>query len=438
MEKDFFNGYNILIDLKQGKDMQSYLNMKQAYKKLKLLKAGALFMQIGSQKIKTALSLAKYVEKEIDFVVWIAPASFLATKWYQEDIKKNLGKLEKRIYFFSIEGLSVSDSKYLQLYKLADEYKTLCVVDESITIKNTEAGRTRRLLSMRNKFSYRLILSGTPLTQGLIDMYSQIQFMDSDILKMTESQFMNVFIPFMENDKDTWRRWSTPEHEAKLIEIMRPYIMGFDFSSRYKPKHYNFYFDLTPLETKSYHLEKEKFLEGRHRVDFLQIVQKFQYFYTISKNKVDKLFEVVKEIIDRKEKVIIYIKFKSEIKFFKESGLFKGLHYVAMTSLSDKKRVLEKFEKSADIMFCTYKVEAPHLNTNGCNNIIYFTQTFDYKDKLQCLYHLYNVNGKKEVNIYNFWVKTGLEKLIEDNLNRKENSLSNVCRFISKEGALRL
>lgn len=423
---------------KMDRTMRSNLDLELACEKMKDLKAGALFMQVGSQKIETALALAQCVEQEIDFVIWIAPAFFIATKAYQEDIKKNLGKLEGRIYFFSIEGISISDAKYLQLYNLVDEYKTFCIVDESITIKNTEAGRTKRLLSMRQKFLYRLILCGTPLTQGLIDMYSQLQFLDSNILKMTEAQFTNIFLPFVDDDTDTWRRWSTPEHEAQLIQLMRPYILGYDFDPRYKIRYYDMYFELTPKEEVSYKIEKEKFLKGRHRVDFLQIVQRFQYFYTISKNKVNELFRLVREIIERKEKVIIYIKFKSEIKFFKECGGFDGLKYVAMTSVSDKKKVLEKFENSADIMFCTYKVEAPHLNTNGCNNIIYFTQTFDYKDKLQCLYHLYDVNGNREVNIYNFWVKTGLEKLIEDNLLRKENSLSNVCKFISEEGAIKL
>lgn len=42
------------------------------------------------------------------------------------------------------------------------------------------------------------------------------------------------------------------------------------------------------------------------------------------------------------------------------------------------------------------------------------------------------------MNIYNFWVQTGLENLIRTSLDRKENVLSNVCKYITKEDLLTL
>lgn len=42
------------------------------------------------------------------------------------------------------------------------------------------------------------------------------------------------------------------------------------------------------------------------------------------------------------------------------------------------------------------------------------------------------------INIYNLWINTGLDKLIKQNLSRKKNVLSNVCRMISREEALAL
>ena len=95
------------------------------------------------------------------------------------------------------------------------------------------------------------------------------------------------------------------------------------------------------------------------------------------------------------------------------------------------------FEENIDIMICTYKVESPRLNLKGCNNIIYFSQTFDYKDKLHTLTSFYN-KDVLNVNVYDFWVGTRLENLIKDNLHRKKNVLSNVCRMMSKDEALKL
>lgn len=50
----------------------------------------------------------------------------------------------------------------------------------------------------------------------------------------------------------------------------------------------------------------------------MQVVQRFQYLYTICKHKVDALFKLVSEILERKEKVIIYTKFLSEVRFSKK------------------------------------------------------------------------------------------------------------------------
>lgn len=409
-----------------------------AFEKLDKFKTGALFMKMGARKIKSAFDLIKFKQHEIDFVVWIAPASFLSWASYGREIEENLPGLDKKICFYSIESISISDRAYLQLYNLADKYRTFCVVDESITIKNTEAGRTKRLLFISNKFKYRLILSGLPLTQGLVDLYSQIQFMNPSILNMTESQFANNYLSFYEDDYKTWKRWSRPEDEALLVEKMRPYIFECDLDANYNLKFYDADFELTAKEAISYRDEKNEFLKDRCQFAFMEVAQKFQHIYTIAKNKVEALFKLVQEITERKEKVIIYIKFLDEIRFFKECGRFKKGKYVVLSGRSNKRKAVRLFEKRIDIMFSTYGVDSLGLDLRLCNNIIYFSQTFDYKCKLQSLQNIYQTVGNREVNVYNFWVNTGLEKLIKENLSRKENVLSNVCRIISKEEALKL
>lgn len=371
--------------------MRAKFDHKKICERFAGLSSGALFMKRGMEKIRIVFRLIRHFRKNIDFIVWIAPSNYLATDDYVNDIKAVAREISNRICFFSIENISLNDGQYLKLYNLADKYRIFCVVDESITIKNTEAGRTRRLLSMKHKFKYRLILSGTPLTQGLIDLYSQTQFMDSAILNMTETQFMHSFLPFYMDDFEVWKRWSTPKNEAKLVKMIKPYLLACDFEDNLKITYYD----------------------------------------------VDALFKLVSEILERKEKVIIYTKFLSEVRFFKEAGGFGDKKFVVMSGNSNKLKALNRFEKNVDIMICTYKVESPRLNLKGCNNIIYFTQTFDYKDKIQTLTSFYN-KDVINLNIYNFWVGTRLESLIKDNLNRKENVLSNVCNIMSRDEALKL
>ena len=417
--------------------MKLYVNRQRAFDNLSNCKAGALFMKMGARKIEVALEFIKSQQFKIEYVVWIAPAAFLTTKSYRNEIRRWSRGLERKIYFFSIESISSSDVRYLDLYNMVDRFRTFCVVDESITIKNTESGRTQRLLNMAARFKYRLILSGTPLTQGLIDLYSQIMFMNPSILNMTESQFNNNFLQLSYDSDKTKRKWSCPDREQKLINMMKPYIYECDLNFDCNIQQHDYAFNLSPQEARAYQAEKERFLEHKERISFLEVAQKFQHIYTISRDKILALVKLLNRIIRRGEKAIVFIKFLDEIKCLKECGVL-NFPYVELTGNVNKNKMVDAFNQEVPVMFSTYGAGGYALHLPGCNNIIFYSQTFDYKDKIQSLDCVYQKGQNHLLNIYNFWVQTGLENLIRASQKRKQNVLSNVCNYITKEDFLTL
>lgn len=418
-------------------EMKTYINRQRAFDMLSNCKTGALFMKMGAKKIDIALEFVKSQQFKVEYVIWIAPAAFLSDKTYRNEVRKSSLGLERKIYFFSIEAIACSDIKYLELYNIIDRFRVFCVVDESITIKNTEAGRTQRLLKMASKFKYRLILSSTPLTQGLIDLYSQIMFMNPAILNMTETQFANSFLFNLYDDDKTKRKWSLPQHEQQLIKLMRPYIYECDLEFDCPINYINYNFSLSPREALSYRQEKEFFLTGRDKVSFLEVAQKFQHMYTICTEKTLALVRLIEEIIKRGEKVIVFVKFMDELNCLKECGVLK-FAYVEMIGSVNKNKAVAAFAKEIPVMFSTYGAGGYSLHMPFCNNIIFFSQTFDYKDKIQSLDSIYMKGQNYHINVYNFWMQTGLENLIRASLARKKNVLCNVCRYITKEEMLSL
>lgn len=407
-----------------------------ACEKLGRDKSGALFMKMGARKIELAFKLIKSKIHEVDYVVWIAPNASLVSPLYKSYIENSSAGIRSKIYYFSVECVSVSDIRYLQLYNLVDRYRVFCVVDDSLTIKNTEAGRTRRLLAIASRFKYRLILSSLPLSQGLIDLYSQIRFMNPKLLNMTEAQFSNNYLTYMEDDFKTIKRWSTPENERKLIERMRPYIYDSDFDFDYKIKKFDFFFDLSLKEVRSYTEEKNYYLNQRYQVPFMEVVHKFQRIYTICQSKLEGLFELISEIKLRKEKVIIFVKFLDEISFFKECGWFEKGNFAVLTGKTNKQKAMNLFEKNIDILFSSYGVDNLGEGMQFCQNVIFFSQTFDYRLKVKMVHDMERVEGNEEIKIYDFWVRTGLDEMIRKNLLMKQDVLTNVCNIISQEGVL--
>lgn len=384
----------------------------KAIEKLSCLKAGALFMRMGTGKTRVALELVKSRQNDFEIVIWLAPASLLRSENYQNEIEKWSAGLQRKIHFFSIESVSASDFKYMNLYNLAKTYKTFCVVDESITIKNKEAGRTRRLLNIWNLFMFRLILNGTALTKGLIDLYSQIQFIHPGILNMTEAQFANTFLVYKKEGYRPWMRWSRPENEAALIEIIHPYIFDADLDIPVSRHYVDVQTHLSDIEAEEYRSQKESFLQGKYNIGFLEVAQKLQHFYTLCHEKVLKIQEIISNIQKRHEKVILYVKFIDEASILSE--MFDAALYTGA-----RKDGIHLFEKEKDILVSTYGTGSLGLNLQFCNNIIYVTQTFDFKDKEQSEHRIFRTGQKKDCYIFNCWVNTGLDALIKKSLEKK-------------------
>lgn len=164
-------------------------SQNKAFKKFSKLKVGALFMEMGTGKTRTALEIINYNIDNIDIVFWFTPFS----------TKNNL-KIELKKWNFPIdikiigwESLSSSNKLYLDLLELTNNKNIFIVADESIFIKNGNTKRYNRLLNISKNSKYRLLLNGTPLTKSEWDIYFQMYFLSPKIINMSESEFRHIF-----------------------------------------------------------------------------------------------------------------------------------------------------------------------------------------------------------------------------------------------------
>jgi len=400
---------------------------KRAVEKLSKLKGGILFMSMGTGKTKVAMDLALSRQDDYDCIIWIAPASLIKSKSYVEEINKWSGGLTKLIHYFTIEGVGSSDNKYLEMVNLATIKSSFCIIDESITIKNSIAKRTKRLLQNWHLFKFRLILNGTPITNSLLDLYSQIQFIHPNILKMTERQFANNFLIYKKDGYRSYAKGNKPYNEEALIETIKPYIFDAELEINCGLNFIDIDCYLNEIEKENYgELKREVYENMVEDFDFLAICQKLQHHYTeFCLDKHNKFEELINEIT-KDNQVIVYVKYVSELNYLKEN--FDCVEYSGRN-----KKGIELLRNGAKILACTYGSGSLGHNLQFCNNIIYLSQTFDYKDKEQSLHRIYRIGQTKPCNIYNFYVNTGLEKLIKNNLDKKINTLTTIKKYITKE-----
>lgn len=173
----------------------------------------ALFMEMGTGKSKVAIDNFSYLYKagKIDRVVITAPKGTYMN-WIKNEIPKHMPEgieykiakwsaalrkaeriqLEKilvpcdelRIFIINIEAFSTGRGPAFTKLFLSSGIglDAMMIVDESTTIKNHRANRTKNMLSISKLVKYKRILTGEPVTRSPLDLYTQCQFLSPTLL----------------------------------------------------------------------------------------------------------------------------------------------------------------------------------------------------------------------------------------------------------------
>ena len=383
--------------------MQTFLDSQiKAIDKLKAVKCGALFMEAGTGKTRSALELIK--NTDADYILWFTP--FQTKENLQAEINK-WGGLDCDIV--GIESIQNSDRIYLELSQNCEQAKkAFIVVDESLKIKNADANRTQRLLQLSEKSAYRIILNGTPLSRNLLDLWSQMEFLSPKILKMGLAEFKNTFCEYIKvtyhsqgfgrsYSKEFIKKYHNIDYLYSLIE---PFIFESKLSLSIGQQHIDVDYNLTDEEKEQHDKLKEKYLDNEYLLAkdnniFLEITQKMQHNYSLSPSK----FEIVDKLLSEidKSKVLIYAKY------------------------IDTQEQLSKHYKDVRIM--SLQKHSYGLNLQDYNAIVFWDKTWDYAQREQIERRIFRTGQISNCVYYDLTGNVGLEGMINQNIERKRNLL---------------
>ena len=169
----------------------------------------ALLLDMGTGKTKVTLDTVGYLfeKSKIEFVLVVAPKGVIPN-WIPEieahlpprierevvlwnpslskqrrDELNDLHTKRSKLKFMLMNVEAFSTKKGTDVAELfVKRFKTFMVVDESTTIKNRKAKRTKTLCAVGREAVYRRILTGSPVTRSPLDLFSQMAFLDPKIL----------------------------------------------------------------------------------------------------------------------------------------------------------------------------------------------------------------------------------------------------------------
>lgn len=191
--KPFDHQFAALRNGMQRKEFGYFMEMGTGKSKVLIDNMGMLYL---NGQIDFALVLApkgvyrNWVTKEIPehmsddvphrVIRWIASPN----KKQQEEMRSVKDKFDGlTIFVMNIEAFStLKGQKAGDWMARALGPNGLIAVDESTTIKNHKAKRTKSLLKIAQGFKYRRLLTGSPITKSPLDIFSQTEFLRPGLL----------------------------------------------------------------------------------------------------------------------------------------------------------------------------------------------------------------------------------------------------------------
>lgn len=444
-----------------------YEYQSKAVDKLSKLKVGALYMEQGTGKTRTALEIIKnkMSKGKVEVVLWLCPCSVKNN--LKEDIVKHTGELptENNIIIRGIESLSSSDRLYLQLLELVKIYKVYLIVDESNLVKNKLAIRTERIIEISSFCKYKMILNGTPISKNEADLFAQWYILDWRILGYKSFySFAANHLEYKTVKLPSGREITTDQiirvlNVDYLTEKIAPYMYQIkkdEVLKELKPKQYHMrYFFLDDLQEEEYYETKELFLfnvvdwrsetifklfsalqhitSGKKVLSAPEKRMRTEKMYTWENNpRIQCLKRTLEDIGE--DKCIIFAKYQDEINDIALLLQSENKSYIEFTGkISQKKRQenREKFKNHVQFMLANKQCGAYGLNLQFCHNIIFYSNDFDLATRLQAEDRVHRIGQDKIVNIYDICCKYTIDVFIANCLQNKTNLLDSFKKQIA-------
>lgn len=426
---------------------------------------GALFMEMGTGKSRTAIELIIRRRARIRNVLWFCPVSLKET--IRQEIRKHTDSVVGEIHVFDgktndatvpdvfwyvigIESMSASSRVVLAVNKILGE-DSFVIVDESSYIKGHNAMRTQRITHLAARARYRLILTGTPISQGVVDLYAQMRFLSPTILGYSSFysfaanhlEYSDKFPGLIVRSHNTG--WLAAKIEPYVYQVTKSECLDLP-SKLYETR----YFSMSWAQVECYDQAKEEILLEIDEDDFDSITI-FRLFTAlqqivcgfwnrrrrvkkrwlpvehieIAHDRTGVLLNIVRDIPES-EKIIIWAKYHHDIKEITaalESQFGDDCVAQFHGAIPERRRneEVERFRHEARFFVATQSCGGHGLTLNEAHHVIFYNNAFKYSERLQAEDRCHRIGQERPVTYVDIQCSPSIDDRIADALATKGN-----------------
>ena len=433
---------------------------------------GELF-EMGCGKTLTTIAVAGalYNLGKIDRVLVVAPTSvcsvwphdlnqFATFPWEARvllgDKKKRLKALNE-LETWPFKALRIAVINYESTHRegifeaLAAYKPDLIVCDESQRIKNPSAAQSKALHKLGDAAPFRMILSGTPVQNNAVDLYSQYRFLDPAVYGANFYAFKNRYcimggygqhqiVGYRNMDELVEKEHSVAYRVTKEECLDLP-----------QQTFINRYVQFTDAEQAIYEqLRKSSFLEletGENVTAttiltmYLRLMQLTGGFLTADEStrpkqvntaKLDALADIVDDyVVDAGKKLVIFARFRAEIAAIENLLRLRKIQYGSIygdVPMEERGKIVDDFQTNPDTKVFVAQIQTAGLGItlHAASTAVFYSYDYNYANYAQALARIHRIGQRLPVTYIHLVVDGSIDEKILAALENKEDMAKTV------------
>ena len=445
----------------------------------------AYFMEMGTGKSKVLIDNISmlYDQGKINGALIVAPKG-VYQNWYNSEIPTHLvDHIDKKMVLWQAMINKTQAKKLDTLFKTGEElhilimnveafstkkgvdfahkflscHDTLIAIDESTTIKNPGAKRTKNILGLSKHSKYRRILTGSPVTKSPLDLYTQCYFLSPWLLDHSS------FYTF----KNRYAVMRTANFGGRSVQIVVGYRNLAELSEKLKPFSYRVLKDdCLDLPKKTFmkrivHLSDEQkkvysqmkqtalaFLNGKaattatvmtqlmrlHQITCGHFTSDDGTTQVLKNNRIDELIDLLHEVHG---KVVIWAHYRHDIetivehikKEFNTDVDNSVMTYYGDTSVEDRQKAIKEIQDpDSPVRFLvgTPQTGGYGITLTAASTMIYYSNGYDLEKRQQSEARIDKIGQTKPMTYVDIIAEDTVDERIVKALRKKINIASQV------------
>lgn len=325
------------------------------------------------------------------------------------------------------------------------------ILDESQQIKNPLTHAAKSVYGLKS--SYKLALTGTPIENSAIELWSQFTFLNPGLLGKMD-YFKNTFATKIEQEKDKDKAAALKNMVHPFILMRKKEMVAPDLPAKQIT---TLYCEMEKAQQQIYDYWKEKFRQeitasiqekGFHN-SRMKIIQGLTMLRQICNHprlidesfvgesgKFQMLADQIKEVLQEGHKILIFSSFVKMLKVFRTYFDDEKIPYAYLDgSTTNRQEVVERFQNDPTIplFLISLKAGGLGLNLTAADYVFIVDPWWNPAAEMQAIDRAHRIGQNKKVFVYKAITKNSIEEKIVE---LQESKLDLVKNVISVEESI--